>query len=628
MRFCLRIVLITLMALLCLVPVDAQEQGTYLSDSAHYLELGKRYQDKNRRYKDEYNRRLDIALKLDYAGEAEAALFWLGYSLKAPAATNANIVNSYGWQSTIYQKLGRYDKAMEVNVAALKYATTPKTITKIKLNVSEIYAQVQNYQKALETLDEAMPLLSREKDTVQLIHAYTIRGMINKQMRDYPSFLASNKKAAEIARNLDHYHNNIAKRDWAISIQAITMNNVADAYLSLGMPDSALACLNNTVTYIPELSMYNRAVIFTSFGEAFSLKNQTGYALEYFSRGLAIAEEKGYFNIKTTAYKALAGLYAKNKDYHNAWDFASKYQSTLETQGAENLDKVNYWQERYNAENKKKETVERELQLSQNRLELTRVKNQRYLLIILVSCAAVIIIVSLRNIRNKRRLLQTQVKNAAQERALAETEAMLVGEERERIRIARELHDSVVTELLITRLNIANLAIGFPELKQCNDFRNILLQSDNIAEQLRQTAHNMMPAQINEAGITEAIKRFISNIRLQNLKLSFQSYGSPGLLPERMEKMLFFIVKELIQNIIKHSYASEALIQLNFYDDGFSLTVEDNGVGISGNLDSGWGLRHIRKEIDLLEGKIDIKGSEYTGTTIFIEVPYKILLPA
>src|SRR5690606_2053218 len=91
------------------------------------------------------------------------------------------------------------------------------------------------------------------------------------------------------------------------------------------------------------------------------------------------------------------------------------------------------------------------------------------------------------------------------------------------------------------------------------------------------------------------------------------------------ERIILLCVLELIQNILKHARASEALVQLNYFEDVLSITVEDNGVGLrpegQHRDDKGIGLLGIIENMEMLGAVIDIQSGEYTGTTVLIEIP-------
>src|SRR5690606_2421915 len=133
----------------------------------------------------------------------------------------------------------------------------------------------------------------------------------------------------------------------------------------------------------------------------------------------------------------------------------------------------------------------------------------------------------------KQRLLREQLQSSDKNKKIAQVEATLKGVETERERIARELHDSLVGEMLAMKLNLRTVEKEHPALRGSEDYRNILFQSQVIADKLRQTAHNLMPAKLRELGIYASIKAFLERINSRRIHFNLQNYGElPRLQPE------------------------------------------------------------------------------------------------
>jgi signal transduction histidine kinase len=93
-------------------------------------------------------------------------------------------------------------------------------------------------------------------------------------------------------------------------------------------------------------------------------------------------------------------------------------------------------------------------------------------------------------------------------------------------------------------------------------------------------------------------------------------------LDESREVMIFRIIQELVANIIKHSNASKAIIQLSRHDDQLSLAVEDDGIGFDvENATGGLGMKSLRSRVDYLKGSLQIESNAGQGTSVYIEIP-------
>jgi signal transduction histidine kinase len=177
--------------------------------------------------------------------------------------------------------------------------------------------------------------------------------------------------------------------------------------------------------------------------------------------------------------------------------------------------------------------------------------------------------------------------------------------------------------MLAMKLNLQALERYHRALKHSDEFRSIISQAEEVTDKLRQAAHNLMPASLQEQGLIDTIRAFINRVDNHKLQFSFLYYGKVPDLSEGAGKIILMITLELIQNILKHARATEALVQFNFFEDSMSITVEDNGIGIGNDYQRkrGMGLANIEANVEALNGTLDIKSSEYTGTTTLIEIP-------
>jgi signal transduction histidine kinase len=201
-------------------------------------------------------------------------------------------------------------------------------------------------------------------------------------------------------------------------------------------------------------------------------------------------------------------------------------------------------------------------------------------------------------------------------------QAAMTGEERERSRIARELHDGVGGLLSAAKMNLEFARSNVPEsIKE--DMATSVLLIQEAATELRKVAHNMMPALLLEEGLPKAIKLFCENLSTRDsTKIVFQMLGVPQKLNPAFELHVYRIVQELVHNIIKHAKAESALVQIAFSDDGgLNITVEDNGVGLPENRSAaGMGFKSIAERLKVLNGKMDVESSVGCGTSIYIEL--------
>lgn len=206
---------------------------------------------------------------------------------------------------------------------------------------------------------------------------------------------------------------------------------------------------------------------------------------------------------------------------------------------------------------------------------------------------------------------------------------LIESQEKERKRIAGELHDSLAQNLLI----IKNKALhGINNLK---DVDVLSEQLDNISElssstlsDVREIAYNLHPYQLDRLGLTKAIQSIFDRIRNTTpIKFNVTMDLIDEIFNADVEINIFRIIQECINNIIKHSYASEVNFSVIAEDEQVAISLSDNGKGFilldfnkSAN-GQGLGLRNISERVKLIRGRFDIRSEPGHGTDISITIP-------
>lgn len=199
--------------------------------------------------------------------------------------------------------------------------------------------------------------------------------------------------------------------------------------------------------------------------------------------------------------------------------------------------------------------------------------------------------------------------------------------EQERVRMARELHDglgSMLSGIKHSFSAIKNEVLLNPE--QQNKFEYTIDKLDESIKDLRAVSHGMFSAELLGEGLEAALKNYCNSISVTaRINILFESImqPSPALTGEQAFH-IFRVVQELVQNIVKHSGATEAVVQLSFSNNTLSITVEDNGRGFNTQQlheKEGIGLRNVEARIKLLHGKTDIRSLTGKGTSVYIELP-------
>src|SRR5690606_20151980 len=157
---------------------------------------------------------------------------------------------------------------------------------------------------------------------------------------------------------------------------------------------------------------------------------------------------------------------------------------------------------------------------------------------------------------------------------------IIAGEEQERSRLARELHDGIMVLFSAIRMKLRQLPKSHRALTTDREFNDLNDELEQAIKELRRTAHNLMPDMLLDGGLAEAVFYFCKSLQQNSpLRINFQLYGNLPRLKEDAELSLYRIIQELVQNIIRHAEANKALVQFNYRDEVLCVTIEDNGKG-------------------------------------------------
>lgn len=205
-------------------------------------------------------------------------------------------------------------------------------------------------------------------------------------------------------------------------------------------------------------------------------------------------------------------------------------------------------------------------------------------------------------------------------------EALHHGQENERRRLAKELHDGLVQTLSAVNINLNILEEGIEKLDrdERNAYRKALHFLKEAIKDTRGMSHDLMPYGLELSGLVKAVQSLCKKVP-EYITVNF-SYGDDiGRFNQHLELGIYRILQELINNIIKHADADTILIKLFRNDEVVSLKVEDNGSGFSGTLDevklNGIGLRNITTRVISLNGKLDFESRHRKGVRVHAVFP-------
>ena len=334
-----------------------------------------------------------------------------------------------------------------------------------------------------------------------------------------------------------------------------------------------------------------------------------------------IVDQKNYYN-------KLSEVYNATKNYDKAYFYANKSNRINDS-----LNDTKFKSEIVELEAKyKKAENEKKINLlqSQNEKAALLVNNNRLntILFAVLSVLLFLIVLFLWILNNNQKKLSIQKEiNHEQEltsledqQKLSVSNALIEGEEVERKRIARDLHDGLGSMLSGLKIHL-KLAEKENALSAA-EVNNLL---DKSIKELRNISQNLMPESLLKLSLEHALRDLCMANSNAKTQIEFQYLIQKPNLPKNYEIVIYRIIQELLNNALKYAEASLILVSCSQNKDTFFITVEDNGVGfdIMDKNNNGMGLRNIKNRVEILKGKLEIESEVNKGTSAYIELKVK-----
>ncbi len=234
------------------------------------------------------------------------------------------------------------------------------------------------------------------------------------------------------------------------------------------------------------------------------------------------------------------------------------------------------------------------------------------------------VITSYSNITEHRKLTQ-KLNEQELNKQKQLLQVMIDAQERERMEIGRELHDNISQHLTITRLHL-EVARDLAEHDLSDSIQMAHKSLLDIVNEIRKLSHSLVPPSINDIGLVASVQDLCDGLKHSNsFQVDFRhDEFDEGLLPDNMRLMIYRIIQEQVNNILRHSEANRVFISLQVMDDSLLLFVEDNGKGFDPRqVNRGIGFLNIRNRAGLFGGKVSVDSNPGKGCLVEVEIPLK-----
>jgi len=492
------------------------------------------------------------------------------------------------------------------NASSTKYASRDKAMAFNTYNgLGIVWSKIGDSTRALYYYNVAENIAKTSNDTTLLVTIWNNISSFFFDKGDYKKSkyysvkaLALDKKSKIARLNLAHI--------------LIEEGNYKEAllYAINILQDSNTSPRNDTsLTYKSD-----QIGIYYLLGRAYFKLKDYKRAESYVLPALQNAQQIGLIDNVTNAHLLLTDIYSAEGKYAKALDHEIAYAVYKDSMVGKNEKLINNLEVANQITKKDRELMQKQLTIAQQENNL----NIKNLWIAGIATFALLLVITSIFIQKNARHKQNVLK---QEQEIGELKAHMNGEEIERGRIARELHDGIVSQLSAVKMNFNAIPNQNPELNKTTDYQEAIEQLEEAIKELRITAHNLMPEILFQGGILEAVHVFCEKIsRNGNVFIEFQTYGVIPLLEQNFELSVYRIIQELVYNIIKHARATFGLVQISCKDDLLTVAVEDNGRGMDLSAKSdGVGLLNLKERVNIFKGYLDINSHANTGTAIYLE---------
>jgi len=479
-------------------------------------------------------------------------------------------------------------------------------------------------------IDKANSYVDRINSIINFVHDPKIK---SRYYISHANMLVYNEKYSEAKKYFDMAYR-IAEPAKKYNILSSWAYNMGFMLSRQDKFDEALIYYKKSMEYAKQFgSKYDEYDALYKVGLMHYYAQRYETANAYLLKALKMAESIKSKVLMQSVLDGLLYMEADRGNYKLAYEYLQRYVDLVYESFSENDQKqVNFLNAKYESAKKESEIKQLLSEKEIQRLENEKRKNLLYLVSLLAALLTIILLSFFYYYKNRKKiteqkiLIQKQkIKELEKEKQLVAVQYALEGEEKERSRLARDLHDGLGGLLSGAKMSFNSFKDNYViNEEQAESFRYALNLLNKSISELQMVAHNMMPQALINAGLKEAISEFCENINKGNsIVIKFQFFGKEKKLQHKYEIAIYRVIQELLNNILKHSGASEAFIQLIQDETRIALTVQDNGKGFDPAILSsseGHGVNNIKLRIETLGGHFEIISAPGKGTEVSIEI--------
>ena len=475
--------------------------------------------------------------------------------------------------------------------------------------VGKAYNYLRQFDKSIESNKEYLAFAVKGGDTLILAKAHQ-------------NLSAAYLNAGNISLHETH-DNEFAKLVTYLKnpqFSWLLINNRGLAFAEKGMIKEALIEALHCIEFATKQGLSANDLVASYYAAAYCLNLSGEYqrSNEFMKKVEAMADSSHLPEYKMYAASGMAENYFKLNDFKNAYEYLSKQLLLSDSLSSEKV-KINS-----NYLHIKNKIEQKENLIKQQENTIRKNKTIQYLMAGGIFLIILLAMLGYKYYRQRKKNQEQRIQELETEKQLLSTQSLLKGQEEERSRIAKDLHDGLGGLLSGVKLQLGAMKGNlFLSEENGHAFNRALDKLDESISEMRRVAHNMMPETLLKFGLRQALSDYCNGLSYkQTFTIDCEFRGLENRISQSTEVVIYRIVQELINNAIKHSGASHILVQLIQQDEeNLNITVEDNGKGFDASQTTAItaGLRNVSSRVKYLNGKMDIQSQPGNGTSVYIE---------
>ncbi|MCC5928010.1 MAG: sensor histidine kinase [Cyclobacteriaceae bacterium] len=529
-----------------------------------------------------------------------------------------------------FKNLGLYEDALDYYLASLKIKLARKNPRLIGLtlnNVGNLFIQLKKSDEAIKYLTEGLSY-ARESEFFHL-ESTLLNNLANAHVlqESYDSALYFYNQALDINKKID-YQVELSRN----------YHNIGNLYHRLGRHKEGHDQLKKALEIRLALpSVYDQLETKGALGKVLADQGN-------FQQGLSFLMEKNQFSkdhhiphLHLESLLELSNVYEAMGDFMKSLEHRKNYDRIKDTLHNEQLnDKIKALEIKFETDQLKDALEQSEYVIRLQKAGLERehfIATLWMLLSILMAAFIVLLVYAYRKKVQSERLiaektrenLETRLLLLEQKHKMQDIHSLVNAQEQERVRIARDLHDGLGRLMSSILLSVGHLRQETKENNVTEEIKWVEQNLQQVSHEIRAVSHNLMPPSLLKFGLLQGLEEYLSQIEKKTkISISLDHDFDESSLNDFQKVMIFRMIQEMTGNIVKHSNAKDAYIQILSDTHDLYLTVEDSGVGFDQQNASnakGIGLSNIRSRAHLLGAKMQLHSEKGKGTTYHIQIP-------